>query len=462
MRIESSLVRDIESFILERISKYRIPSVTISITSGDEVIYCRGFGYRDVSKCIPAEPSTLYGIGSVTKSFTALGIMKLHEDGLLNLDDPVDKYVPLDIKPFNEDIRIHHLLTHSSGIPALAYAEAFIRGTLGLTTDWLPIINPNDIAIFMKDADKWVDAKPGEKFYYLNEGYVLLGCIISKLSGKKYEDYIVDHIFKPLNMVNSFFSKEDIEKTGKFATPYIYDKNGMLVESRFPFGITSDGGIVSNVLDLANYIRMYLNRGEFNDKRIIRRESIEAMEKPYIKVPFEYFGGEGYGYGWIITPNFFNRKLISHGGSVLVHTAWVGYIPKDDIGIALLSNSSGYPLSNIGLYVLTRMVNGDLDRLEFIRNEEVFNKLEGTYETYKGTMRVLIKRNGSFLNLMIKDRYTESILPLIPIELSSEKALFYTLINWRRYEVEFRIKPDKIELIHERYKMIKKSSYITS
>jgi CubicO group peptidase (beta-lactamase class C family) len=116
---------------------------------------------------------------------------------------------------------------------------------------------------------------------------------------------------------------------------------GKPVRKPFPYGITSDGGLFSNTLDLAKYLRMFLNRGD----GIVSKESIEAMEKPYIGVPWQLFGGESYGYGLIIYPNFLGRRLIGHSGSVLNYTGFIGYIPSEDIGIAVLENSPNYPPS---------------------------------------------------------------------------------------------------------------------
>lgn len=160
-------VSKLEDFILERIKKTRIPGLSIAVVKNNEIIYMRGFGFRNIDKGLPATPNTIYCIGSITKSFTALAVLKLVEQGKLDLHDPIDRYIPLDIRPFNEPIRIHHLLTHSSGIPALAYAEAFIRSSLELNEVWLPLATPEDIISFMRGAKEWVEARPGDKFFLL-------------------------------------------------------------------------------------------------------------------------------------------------------------------------------------------------------------------------------------------------------------------------------------------------------
>ena len=203
--------RRLERFVLEKMAKTRLPGLSLALLDRDRVLYARGLGYRDVERGLRATPRTSYCVASVTKSFTALAIMKLAEEGKLSLGDPVEKYVPLKVRPFGEPIRIWHLLTHSSGLPALAYAEALIRDVIGDARSWLPIASPEDVVAFMAEAGDWAEARPGERFLYLNEGYVLLGLIISRLSGLSYEDYVKEHILRPLGMERSYFTQEEFE-----------------------------------------------------------------------------------------------------------------------------------------------------------------------------------------------------------------------------------------------------------
>ncbi len=446
----------LENFILSRMSETRIPGLSIAIIKGDEVIYARGFGFRDIARGLPATPRTVYGIGSVTKSFTALAILKLVEEGKLSLDDPVEKYIPLKLRSMGEPICIHHLLTHSSGIPALAYAEAFLSGVLELDSTWLPVSTPEDVIAYMSDAENWAVAKPGEKFFYLNEGYVLLGYIISKITGIRYEEYVKRNILGPLAMNRSYFYAEEVEKDLDVAMPYIIDKDGRHIPRRFPFGITADGGLLSNTLDMARYIAMLINRGELNGVRIVSRESIELMERKYIDVPWKVFGDEGYGYGLIITERFLGRKLVEHGGSVIVHTAYMGYLPQERIGVIVLANASGYPLSNIGMYALALALGYDPEKeLEFLRIEKVLRLIEGVYETYRGIFRYIVKRHGEFLALVHRNRYGEETTILVPEEVKEDYARFFTFYAGRKLYAEFFINGDKVTLFYERYKLVK-------
>ena len=445
--------RKFEDFLFECMSKTNLPAISVAMVEDGKVVYSKGFGLRNKAYGFKATVNTLYAIGSVTKSFTALSIMQLVNEGKLNLEDPVGKYAPLDLKSMGEPVRVWHLLTHSSGIPALAYAEAIIRYATGAGGKWIPMATYDELFTFMREAEKWAVTKPGERWFYLNEGYLLLGYIIEKISGMDYREYVRKRILEPLGMNRTFFGREKLEADKDAAVPYIITKEGEQKESGYVYSLTADGGLISNVMDLARYITMYLNRGEYNGNRILPSELIEEMEKPRIKLPVQVFGGEAYGYGLMTVPNFLGYKLVGHGGSVLTATAYIGYIPERKIGIALLANGSGYPLSQLGMYGLALMLGRNPEELPFIKMEKQLEALTGRYETYKGTMDAQVVKKGSFLCIVIKDKYMEEVIPLFPENLEGSVKTFYTLQGGGKLKVEFMVNGKDVDLIYERYRL---------
>jgi CubicO group peptidase (beta-lactamase class C family) len=434
----------------------RLPGLSIGLIKNGELVYSRGFGFRDIERGLPATPGTIYGIGSITKSFTALAILKLAEEGRLSLQDQVEKYIPLRLRALNEPVLVHHLLTHSSGIPALGYAEAFINGVLNLDSSWLPLSTPNDVFTFMSHASEWAVAKPGERFFYLNEGYVILGEIIRKVSGMPYDEYVARHILKPLGMGRTYFKADDVSKDPDVAVPYIVDEEGRRLASRFPFGITSDGGLLSNVIDMSRYVAMLVNGGELNGVRVISREYLELAERKYIDVPWRVIGDEGYGYGLVVSDNFMGERLISHGGNVLVYTAYMAYMPARGVGVVVMANAQGYPLANVGMYALALMLNHDPDKEigVFIR-ENTARLLEGVYESYGGAVRVKVSRRGDFLILESTTKHTREATILVPEEVRHDYARYFTLVNGVKTPAEFHITNNGVELIYERFKLVK-------
>jgi len=449
---------ELEDFIFEKMSATHLPGLSIAAVKDGETIYSKGFCFRDLEYGLRATPETLYGVGSVTKSFTALSVMQLVEKGKLSLDDDVSKHVQLKLEPMGIPAKIWHLLCHASGVPALAYAEALIRYLTGTGDKWIPIASYEDIITFMREASDWALAKPGEKWFYLNEGYVLLGYIIEKLSGMSYDDYVKEKILKPLGMSRSFFRKGDVEADPNVAVPYIITRDGEIKKSVHPYGVYADGGLISSVIDLAKYLAMYLNRGSYEGATLLSPESIEEMEKPRVPLPLQVFGGESYGYGLMINPNFFGEKLVSHGGSVLVYTAYIGYIPNKKVGIALLANGSGYPLSQMGLYGLAIMIGENPENLPFLKYEKTYDLLTGLYETYKGTMKAQVISKGGLLQLEIKDKYVDIIVALIPENIEDNVKRFYAIQAGGRIPIEFTIEGNKVDLIYERYRLQKVGS----
>src|SRR3954468_5126553 len=174
---------ELESFIFDKIAATRLPGLSIALVQGDETVYSRGFGQRDIRRGLPATPDTLFGAASITKSFIAIAILQLVEKGRLKLSDPVDEIVPCPIKSTDGPVTIEHLLTHTAGTPALGYIEAVLRHAHQIGGCALPIAGPADAITFAQGSEAWAETKAGERWFYLNEGYVLLGEIVALLSG---------------------------------------------------------------------------------------------------------------------------------------------------------------------------------------------------------------------------------------------------------------------------------------
>lgn len=447
---------DLETFILEKMRESKTPGLSIAMVEDDEIKYAKGFGFRNISDGLQATPRTLYGIASATKSFTALAVMQLVEQGKLSLDDPVERYVPAFPRIFGESPTIHHFLSHSSGLPNLGSVDAFIFGSLGFDDNWLPITTPEEVANFVKDAGEWAVAKPGKQFLYSNECYILLGHIVSKLSGIPYEEYVRKNILDPLKMTRSFYSKADVDKEADVATPYIIDKDRKYIPSSYPYrgATTASGGLISNVLDLSKYLLMCIEAGRYDGKELVSRRMFEAMEEPHIPLSWRVYGNESYGYGWWTIPDFFGCKLVEHTGWLTVSSAFVGYVREKRIGVAILGNPAGR-LEQIGQFAIAQLIGEDAQKLPSVRQDRILRKLEGDYETYKSTVRFTVKRQGDLLIAQFKNKYIESSTPLIPETLEENRAVFTYFSDGAKLTSEFNMSGGKIEWIFDPYKAIK-------
>jgi CubicO group peptidase (beta-lactamase class C family) len=453
----------LESLVLDKLTETRLPGLSAAIVKGDEVIWSRGFGFRNLETGQAATPNTIYSIGSVTKSFTCLAIMQLAEAGKLKIDDAVDKYFPFDIRPGGKKVKIWHFMSHTSGIPALAYAESVISGVIGSVDHWFPIATYNDLLTFMQDAGDWTLNKPGERWFYLNEGYALLGRIVEVASGMPYVDYVTKHILQPLGMDRSVFTKDEVEGDHDSAIPYVNWAEGKRIPSTYAYGtITADGGLVSSVLDLAKYISMYLRRGKTDNGKLLSKDSITEMETPRVATPVKEspFGEEGYGYGLGSKSDFLGHTLIGHGGSVGVATAYLGYIPDKNVGVAILTNGSGFATGQFGMYGLALALGENPDELPFMRRARLLTELEGNYEAYKGTVKLQVKRAGDLLMVEETDKYNTVTTVLIPSNLEEKSRQFYRLENGAKIEAEFQVQDGQVQLIIERY-MLRRTGKLT-
>jgi len=177
----SRAVEFIERITPDLMERGRIPGVSIAVVRDREVIYVGGFGARNVEQSLPATPDTLYGIGSCTKSFVALAIMQLVEQGKLSLDDPASEYIPLEIGRPGKFITVRHLLTHSSGIPSLGTSTIALQRGIGIDV-WIPWGGVDDFYRHVNGAGEEIAADPGERFFYFNAGYRMLGHIIQEVA----------------------------------------------------------------------------------------------------------------------------------------------------------------------------------------------------------------------------------------------------------------------------------------
>jgi CubicO group peptidase (beta-lactamase class C family) len=440
--------RTFDDIVFSKMSETKIPSVAVSVIENGEVIHSRGYGFKDASGALQATGKTLYGIGSITKSFVALSIAKLVEAGKMDFHDPVTKFLPLRQKAFG-GVEVHHLLSHTSGIPGLGSLEVLLFSAFADYHHWLPISSLDDMSSFMSDVDDWAEAKPGERFFYLNEGFVLLGEIVSRVSGRPWFKFLTDEILAPLKMKRTFLERADVTADKDVAIPYAI-RGTKVTPTPIPFGSDAAGGIMSNVSDLSNYVRMLINGGEFDGKSIVGKETLEKMEFPYTRTPVEYYGRDSYGYGLAVIPNFHGHKVVRHGGSVDVYTADMEYIRDIKSGVILLSNGMGYSMGVLGMTAVSLLVGEDPGKLGAVRLENLLKRLEGQYRSYKETIFSEVKRNGSFLMLSGEDIGRDIVL--VPQGEEEGVARFYTLDAGAKLEVTFRFNKYGVEMMFERYR----------
>lgn len=445
--------QEFEGLVSKLMQESRIPGLSIAVVRDDKVVYQNGFGARNKEKNLAATPNTLYGIGSCTKSFTALGILRLVEQDMLKLDDPVEQYLPIQVAHEEDPITLHHLLSHSSGIPNLGSAETLIRRHCDIGETWVPLADADDLYRFVNEAESEVTKDPGEHYFYFNTGYALLGEIIREVSGMDYPAYIREKFLQPLEMKRSTYLESEYSKSDDTMTPY-FQKEEKVEPTVHPFDpfIYAAGGLLSSVEELTHYLKFLLNNGNYNGSSLVSATSLEKLFSIHIDRPQSFYGREGYGYGWGITKDFFNRTMISHGGSTGVSSAHIAFVPDLNIGVATATNvgdGKGALLSQaIFALALGKKPKKVLPQLQI---QQKLKQLTGAYASYKNIHKVSVSLKNGILHLKYKDELMEREHPLIPTTDTIDNNQFYIYMMGRQIPVEFEIKENgKVDLLVER------------
>ena len=245
---------------------------SVLVARSNQIVFMKGYGLANREHEIPNAANTKFRLGSITKQFTAMCILKLQEDGKLSVDDPISRFVP-DCSSNWSGIKIRHLLAHTSGIPNFTSFPDY-DSTMMLSS-------PAEKTI-QRFRDKPVEFKPGERFAYSNSGYVLLGYIVEKASGKSYEQYVQEVIFKPLGMKDSGYDHFERILPHR-ATGYTrHDdawRNSAYIDMTVPNGA---GALYSTVADFFLWYKCW------RERKILSASSWEAMTTP---------GKGNYGFG---------------------------------------------------------------------------------------------------------------------------------------------------------------------
>jgi len=260
---ESDPFEEIDAYVERQIDRLKIPGAALAIVEGDEIAHLRGFGQARPGGDAPT-PRTPFIIGSLTKSFTALAVMQLVEDGKVELDAPVQRYLPwfrvADPRAFAQ-ITVRHLLNQTSGLPQLS----------GLR----PLVDfddsPGASERQARALSTLVLSRPvGSAWEYSNMNYNLLGLIVEVASGESYEAYVQEHIFAPLQMTHSYTSQAEARENGMtvghrywFAIPFA-EPNLLM-----PRGSLAGGELISSSEDMARYLIAHLNERRYDSTQIL-------------------------------------------------------------------------------------------------------------------------------------------------------------------------------------------------
>jgi CubicO group peptidase (beta-lactamase class C family) len=310
--------------------EYGVPGVGVAIVSRDEVLWVGGFGVTDLETRQPVTADTVFRIGSVTKMFTALGLMMLSEGEKLRLNGPVREVAPdapyTNPREETHPITIAQLLEHTAGLQDLTKEEFEHSDPKPLTLEEGLAFRPESRTV------RW---KPGLHAVYSNSGYGLAGYVLQTVAGMRYEDFIVERIFRPLGMASSGFFLDE-QTAAHLATGY--DTDAM---TRLPYWhllLRPFGGINSTPRDMASFVRFLLNEGRVAEQSLVRPESIARMEVPLTSLAAR--SGLLYGYGLGNNQKFRKGVLFNgHGGDGDGYLSQLGYNRDTGMGYFVAINA---------------------------------------------------------------------------------------------------------------------------
>jgi CubicO group peptidase (beta-lactamase class C family) len=356
----------LDAYVEEQMRRFNIPGASLAIVEGDQIVHLRGFGRAHPNGEAPT-PQTPFFIGSLTKSFTALAVMQLVEAGKIDLDAPVQCYLPwfrVADPEASAQMTVRHLLNQTSGLPML----------LGMTNLANVDDRPDAAERQVRALSTLVLTRPvGSKFEYSNLNYNVLGLIIEAASGESYADYIQRHIFDPLDMHHSHTSKA------------VAQQNGLAMGHRFWFGIPvaarnlpiprgslSSGQLISSAEDMGHYLIAQLNEGCYGSAQILSPAGIDEMHRGVKEISLGNLSAGCYGMGWF-EQDLNQAKTYSHAGNLPDFSAFMGLVPGQQKAFVVLFNADPYGLPFItdevgmGLLALLAKQSPPPIKLDFIQ-----------------------------------------------------------------------------------------------
>jgi CubicO group peptidase (beta-lactamase class C family) len=351
-------LKNIDSYIEKGMIDWQVPGLSIAVIKDDKIVYAKGYGVREIGKTERVDEKTLFAVGSVTKSFTAAGVGLLIDEKKIILDEPVVKYLPA-FKLFDENLTqsatVRDLLAQRTGLPR-ANASLLIGYDRNETLRRMQFLKPV--------------APIRSQFTYQNQMYLALGLMTEQVAKTNWDDFVRQRLFAPLKMTTSNTSVNALKNERNVAQPHaIIQNKPQVLPYRSIDSYAPAGAINSNAIELTNWVRMFLNKGKFEDKQILSPQMVRIMTAQQTVIPVSPFTEkltptthfQGYGMGWFVR-DYRGRKVVEHGGNVDGMTAQIGMLPEENLGIVILSNLDSGSFPSALMYRVFDSFLGDADK----------------------------------------------------------------------------------------------------
>ncbi len=328
-RLEN-IFREFEAKIRESLESFGIPGMAVAVVQGDEVIYSRGFGFKETGGTEAVEPDTVFQIGSTSKAFTATLVAFMVEEEKLGWKDPVISHLPYFAMAdpwVTKEFQIRDLMAQHSGMPPYA---GDILAILGYSRDEIIRSTAHIAPVYSFRSE----------FSYVNNLWLTAAAVVEAKTGRSWEQNLQERILDPLGMTGTSCSKEALFRSSDTAVFHILDGGKVKPIPRdwiffnWPYIYAPAGGINSNIVDMAKWLRFQLGEGTFEGKKILGSENLAATHLPQTPTPG---GTSAYCMGWVKTDHQ-SYPLIWHNGATSGCATFVAIVPELDLGVVILSN----------------------------------------------------------------------------------------------------------------------------
>jgi CubicO group peptidase (beta-lactamase class C family) len=323
-----AFISDLELLIAEAMDEWKIPGLAIAVVQNGQVVLVRAYGLRDVEAGLKVTTDTQFLIGSVTKSFTATGLALLVDERRLDWKKPVRDYIPefrLHDAVATDRVTVRDLLCHHSGLPR---------------HDWIWVpgdLSPTQMLAAMRYLEPSDDIR--STYQYLNLGYLVASMVAERVSGQSWTEFTRARLTDKLHMTVTF-TVEDLAAAADAAMPYTMDGDTRLRSKLWPIRATAAGGINTSIASFANWLRLHLDKGEFEGQRLLSPTLIQELQTPRVHVAaseFAEYGDTHYGLGFRLH-SYRGERVVWHGGGWSGWSTLMKMLPDRGVGVAVFTN----------------------------------------------------------------------------------------------------------------------------
>ncbi|EOZ91590.1 Beta-lactamase [Indibacter alkaliphilus LW1] len=367
------------------------PGFVVGVTKGNDVIFQKAYGQMNLDYQMPNSNQTTFNLASVSKHITAFAILKLEEEGKINLDAKIQDYIP-ELPDYGKEIKVRHLIHHTSGLGSTDNIRLFAG--ISLEQPWTA-----DDELELIKSYKTLNFNPGDEFLYSNAGYSLLAKIIENVSAQAYDDYIENELFAPLGMVNSYAYTRPGKTIPNRAVGYKKTSNGMERTITEAESVAGGTNIYMSLEDMLVWGKHYFQPTLFEPKVINRLASS----------PAKLANGSDLNYTFGLSlVDYKGIRLVSHSGGTMGFSAYFTWYPDHDMFVAVAANNQNISTATISRLVTETMLSAYFVEASLAENEDVelpveqLRKFEGEFKMDDGMVLTFKEKEGK-LFLLIPD-----------------------------------------------------------